>query len=225
MDDNQDDFKTPDERSLDEHPPNDEQEPTDEPSKEDLINAYKAAKEEADHYRKLLEATGRQVDNHSKLSDRAAFLEGVRGMFQRDPVAAMDEMIKRSQNEVLDVVESYVTGVLEKEQTIERFLADFLNDPANMKLKPFKEELAFLIGKKGMNPGEAASVAHSILGKQENGISRKRAAAQAIRNKATVESDGEPGEPADEDADFAKVVKKAKNLQEMFAGLRKIKYL
>jgi hypothetical protein len=225
MDNNEDDLKTLDAEALDERTPADEQPPPSEISREDLMKALAAAQDEADGYRKLLEETGKNTEDRAKLAERTAFLNHMRGLYEKDPISATDEMIRRAQIEVLDLVEGYVSQVLDKEQSINRLLGEFLNDPANAKLKPFKDELACLIGQKGMKAGEAASVTHRILAKHENGADRKRAAAQAIRNKATVESDGEPGEPADEDSGFAGVVKKSKNLHEMFAGLRKIKYL
>ncbi len=44
-----------------------------------------------------------------------------------------------------------------------------------------------------------------------------------MRNRAAVESEGEIGEPQDADRKLNQVIKKAKNLDEMFAGLRKLK--
>ena len=100
----------------------------------------------------------------------------------------------------------------------------FSNDPANSRLRPYEQELEFLIRGKGFYPDEAADLLRSIENKRELTTKRRSAAAKEVRNRAAVESGGEINEPVDSDKEFYRLMKKAKTLDEMFAALRKTKF-
>ena len=101
---------------------------------------------------------------------------------------------------------------------------EFLDHPSNSGLRSYRNELEFLIRERRLFPDEAADLVRSIHAKRNTSARRRSDAADDIRTRSAVESGGDISQPADRDQQFYKVMKKAKTLDEMFAGLRKMKY-
>jgi hypothetical protein len=199
-------------------------------SVEELLQAYNNAKAllqektiEADRYPRDTDGMG----NHGRLlaqhANDEAFMRQIRDYYDKDPFSATDAMIHKAQEDIMSLMEMRLAQTFHQERHFGRALDDFLSDPANARLRPYSQELEFLIREKGLNSGEAAALLHSLEDKRESAARKRSAAAKEVRNRAAVETDGEIGEPLDVDRKLNQVIKKSKNLDEMFSGLRKLK--
>jgi uncharacterized coiled-coil DUF342 family protein len=156
-------------------------------------------------------------------AEQEAFLREVRDAYAKDPLAATAMLVQKVKQEALEEVESRIHKVLDDQRNFARLMNEFISTPMNAHLKPYRQELEFLILEKGLAPDEAAELLRSIEGKRSETSRRRSAAAGEIRNRAAVESGSAAGEPANKEKEFDRVLKKARTLDEMFAGLRKLK--
>ncbi|AFM25982.1 hypothetical protein [Desulfomonile tiedjei] len=198
--------------------------------REEILRAYKNAvliaqqkSQEAERYRSLLEHANQEGNVLSQQADDDAFIQEMRSAYQSDPVRATALMIRRAQEESLRSIDEMIDEALQEERNFGKLLEEFLSRPSNSGLKPYADELEFLIRDKGLHANEAAELLRKVEEKNDLVLKRRSAAAQDIRNRSAVESDGETNESRDEEKDFERTMKKAKNLDEMFAGLRKRK--
>jgi hypothetical protein len=199
-------------------------------SPEELIRAYKTAESrisektrEAEEYRRVLNQMGHDAGLLLRRADEEAFIRDMRESFQTDPVAATAMMIKRFQEGSRQEVEARIESAVQDQGEFRRLFEEFLDDPANSRLRPYEKELEFLIRSKGFYPDEAADLLKSIENKREVAARRRSVAAKEVRNRAAVETGGEVSQPVDSDREFTRRMKKAKTLEEMFAALRKTK--
>lgn len=178
---------------------------------------------ELDEYRRLLIQMGADTRHLRRQSEEESFLREIREQYVKDPVAATGMMLKKGQQELWEAMEDRIASRLDEHREFKRLLDGFLNEPANSGLRPYEQELEFLIRERGFYPKEAAALLRNIEGKREHSSRLKSAAAREVRNRSAVESDGEVGEPLDKDKEFYRVMKKARTLDDMFAGLRRLK--
>lgn len=202
----------------------------DQESPEGLMQAYKDAvslaeekTREAELYRRILEQTNLEKRQLTQRANDESFIREIQAAFQTDPVAATSAMIQRAQQDILQSVDDRIMQALEEDRDFKRLLDDFLSDPAHSRLKPYEEELQFLIRDKGLHASEAAQLLKKIEEKGSRSSNRRSVAAKEIRNRSMVESDGEIGEPLDDEKEFERTIRKAKNLNEMFASLGRMK--
>jgi hypothetical protein len=200
-------------------------------SPEELMQAYKTAESrmaemtrEAEEYRRMLDEMGRDAGLVIRHAQEEAFIQEIRESFQKDPVAATAMMIKKFQEGSREDVEAKIAEAVRDQGDFRRLFEEFLNDPANSRLRPYEQELEFLIRGKGFFPDEAAELLRRVENKRELTTKRRSAAAKEVRNRAAVESGGEINEPVDKDKEFYRLMKKAKTLDEVFAALRKTKF-
>jgi hypothetical protein len=197
---------------------------------DELLQAYNKAMallqektNEVEKYRREIEGMG----NHGRLmaqqANDEAFTRQIRDFYDKDPFAATDAMIQKAQQDLIAFMEMRMAQVFQQELHFGRALDDFLNDPANARLRPYAQELEFLIREKGLSSQEVAALLHSLEDKRESVAKKRSAAAKEVRNRAAVESEGEVGEPLDSERQLNQVIKKSKTLDEMFAGLRRLK--
>jgi hypothetical protein len=99
---------------------------------------------------------------------------------------------------------------------------DFFEDPVNGRIKPYRTEIEFLMLERGMAPGEAIDLVRKLERKSEAAARDKSDASRRIRRLAALESPEGPSDRGRGDRDFDRTIKKAKTLDEMFAGLRKL---
>jgi hypothetical protein len=198
--------------------------------REEILRAYKNAvliaqqkSQEAERYRALLEHTNQERNVLSQRADDEAFIQEMRSAYQSDPVRATALMIRRAQEESLRSIDEMIDEALQEDRNFKKLLEEFLSRPSNSGLKPYADELEFLIRDKGLHASEAAELLRKVEEKNDLALKRRSAAARDIRNRSSVESDGETNESRDDEKDFERTMKKAKNLDEMFAGLRKAK--
>ena len=197
-------------------------------SLEELQQAYEAVEnqlvekaQEADAYRKILEEMGADTGSLRFKADEDEFLKAVRQSYEKDPVDAFQMMVTRAQKELWDAVEDRINHVFRQEGQFNKLMGNFFNDPANSALKPYEQEMAFLIKDKGLLPREASELIRKIHEKRDLAGRLRSAAAGEVRNRSMVETGGDAGEPMDRDKEFFRIIKKAKTLDDMFAGLRK----
>lgn len=200
-------------------------------SSEELLDAYTRTEEllrrkerEAEELREVLDSLEQRAGIVLKDVEDESFLREVRRAHEQDPVLATAMMIRRFQEDALNDVNERVEGRIRDERDFSRFLRSFLQDPSNTGLKAYEDELEFLIREIGLPPETAAALIRSIQEKRDATATKRSAAAKAIRNRAMVESAGEVGEPVDRDKEFDRILKKAKGLDDMFAGLRKFTF-
>jgi len=199
-------------------------------SVEQLLQAYQQAKallqektEESQRYRQMLEDVGNQSRVMALHADDEAVARQMRGYYDKDPFGATEAMIRRAQQEVAHFMDMKIAQSIQDERNFKRVLDEFLSDPANARLRPYEEELEFLIREKGLFPREAAGLLGSLEDKRELTARKRHAAAKEVRNRAAVESDGEIGEPLDPDRELNRVIESSKTLEDMFKGLRKLR--
>ena len=133
-------------------------------------------------------------------------------------------MIGRAQQETLGAIDARVNRSAQDRQEFGRLMDEFLDYPSNSGLKTYRNELEFLIRERRLFPDEAADLIRSVHAKRSTSAKRRSDAADDIRTRSAVESGGDTSPPLDRDQQLYRVMKKAKTLDEMFAGLRKMKY-
>jgi hypothetical protein len=179
---------------------------------------------ESDRYRRMLDQLGQGTRMLLQQADEEAFVRDMRDAYQKDPVEATNRMIRRAQEEAWNAVESRIGEAIQQQQQFGRLMDTFFDDPRNTGLKTHRSEIEFLIREKGLFPHEAADLVRNIRGKQDQTVKQRSAAANDVRKRSTVETSGESDQTVDRDKEFSRAMKRAKNLDQMFAELRKIKY-
>ena len=200
-------------------------------SEQELLEKYKLADQralekaaEAANYKRMLDKLGHDTRRLLQQADDEAFIKEFRDSYAKDPVAAITKMIGRVQQETLSAVEARMGGSINFQQEFGRLMDEFLDHPSNSGLRTYRNELEFLIRERRLFPDEAADLIRSIHTKRNTSAKRRSDAADDIRTRSAVESGGDTGQPTDRDQQLYKMMKKAKTLDEMFAGLRKMKY-
>ena len=160
-------------------------------SPEELMEAYKTAESrmaektrEAEEYRRMLDQMGRDAGLVIHHAQEEAFIKEIRESFQKDPVAATAMMIKKFQEGSREDVEARIAEAVRDQGDFKRLFEEFLNDPANSRLRPYEQELEFLIRGKGFFPDEAAELLRSVE-KQTRAHNKK-----AIRGSQRSEKSG-----------------------------------
>jgi len=196
----------------------------------DLLAAYKglqqqlaAVASQMNDFRNIL---GRIVQDRStamQQADESSAARNFRDRYRDDPAAAVLMMVQDSKNEIWNAVQNWIADVLSTQRQARRFFDDLFDDPQFAGLKPYERELEHLIFDKHLHPKEAAALLRQIQSKGDKASRMRSALASDIRNRSAMETSGDEGETTDKDADFEKMIKKAKTLDEMFDGLRKFR--
>jgi hypothetical protein len=178
---------------------------------------------QAGAYRQVLEEMGLHAQLLTRKADDDAFLQSMRQRFEKDPVDAVNTMIRKSEGEIWQAVEKRIDRSFRDHRQFKMLLHEFLDDPKNTGLKPHARLIEHLIRDKGVRPDALGDLIRQVEASSGARSRLRAAAAQEIRNRAAVETGGEMGEPVDRDKDLDRVIKQAKTLDELFAGLRSIK--
>jgi hypothetical protein len=200
-------------------------------SEQELFEAYKLANQraaektaEAVNYRRMLDQLGHDTRRLLQHADEEAFVKEFRDSYAKDPVAAIAKMIGKAQQDTLSAIDARMSRTSDYQQEFGRLMDEFLDHPSNSGLRTYRNELEFLIRERRLFPDEAADPIRSVHTKRNTSARRRSDAADDIRTRSAVESGGDTGQPIDRDQQLYKIMKKAKTLDEMFAGLRKMKY-
>ncbi|MFZ5866990.1 MAG: hypothetical protein ACOYXY_13990 [Thermodesulfobacteriota bacterium] len=201
-----------------------------EPTRDELLAAYaetwglmQEKEREMEELRAHLAQMGEETRFLMKRAEDDAFRRDVGEAYKQDPIGATAMMVERSKQEALQEMSWRLNQAIKEQRGFDRFMREFLEDPAHTHLKPYEQQLELLILEKGLSPEEAADVIQRLERSWEDTNKRRFQAAKEIRNRSTVESGGEVSTPVDRDAEFDRVIKKAKTLDDMFAGLNKLK--
>lgn len=203
---------------------------SDMPPQEELLNTYRtletriaAMEEQAGAYRRMLEQTGMDAQMLRKKADDETFLQSLRSQYDADPLSAINKLVERAQMELWQMMERRIDGAFKDQRNFKMLLQKFLDDPKNEGLKKHKRLVEHLIMDRGVRPEEVGAIIRDIESNSSQKSRLRAAAAKEIRNQAAVETGGEMGEPVDKDKDLDRVIKDAKTLDDLFAGLRTIK--
>ena len=200
-------------------------------SEQELFEAYKLTNQraaekagEAANYKRMLDQLGHDTRRLLRQADEDAFIKDMRQSFEKDPVAAISNMIGKAQQETLSAIDARMSRSVNEQQEFGRLMDQFLDHPSNSGLRSYRNELEFLIRERRLFPDEAADLIRSVHTKRNTSARRRSDAADDIRTRSSVESGGDNSQTMDRDQQLYKIMKKAKTLDEMFAGLRKMKY-
>jgi hypothetical protein len=230
-DDNPVDSQTGDEDGGDPREgPQDERADDNLPPRDELLDAYAQAKQmieektrEADDLRNRLQAMGAETQSLLSKMEQAAFMRELHEAYQKDPVGATAMLVQHSRASMADEMEVRLSQAFRDQRNFHRFMTLFLDDPSNARLKPYRHELETMILDNGMSPSDAAELILTIETQREKSAGKRSAAAREVRNRSAVETGGGASESVDRNRELERVLKKAKTLDEMFAGLRKLK--
>jgi hypothetical protein len=224
-----------DAETLAEQDPDDETEDTEDPipdpgSAQELLKSFQALEQlvneksrQVDQLVEALDHAQANVSAHSRDNEEQDYLNQIRNVYDQDPVTATFMMIKKFQEDALNDYDGRMQHQIQEQHHHGRTMDNFFAIPANAELGPHRNELEFLIRERGVDPETAAAIVRNIAGKSSHSSARREAAARAVRNRAMVENPGEVGEPTKKDAEFDRILKKSKTLDEMFSRLAKIK--
>jgi hypothetical protein len=224
-----------DEETSEEQDPQDEtgdmEDPVPDPgSAQELLKSFQALEQlvheksrQVDQLVEALEHAQASVSAHSRDSEEQDYLNQIRNVYDQDPVTATFMMIKKLQEDALNDYDGRMQQQIQERQHHCRTMDNFFAIPANAELGPHRNELEFLIREQGVDPETAAAIVRNIADKSSHSSARREAAARAVRNRAMVENAGEVGEPSKKDAEFDRILKKSKTLDEMFSRLSRIK--
>jgi hypothetical protein len=200
------------------------------PSPESLLNSYKLLEQkiaqleqEAASYRRMFEEVGLSNRGLQRRADEENFMRLMRESFQKDPIETIARMLKRSEEELWQAMEHRIGQVVSEDRSFQQEFARFLDEPKHAFLKPYSQHVEHLIRERGMSPDQVVELFRGIEAKQQGDRQLRSAAAREIRNRSAVESGGDAGEPVDDVKEFDRLIKKAKNLDDMFKILRKVK--
>jgi len=200
------------------------------PAPDELLASYTQAGDlleekarEVDDLRSRIETMDADTKALLRRAEEDAFAREFQEAYKNDPATATAGLFQRAQADALALMETRLHQALDDQRVVGRYMSAFVEDPSRANLKPYQDQLEFLVMDRGFSPQEAAEFIVSIDGRRDRTSRQRSAAAREIRNRAAVESGGEVGEPAHKDREFDKVLKKAKTLDEMFAGLSKLK--
>ncbi len=136
---------------------------------DELLQAYNNLKTllqekttEAERYRRDLEGNGNQGRLMAQHANDEMYSRHIREYYDRDPFSATEAMIQKAQEDVMTLMEMRMAQSFHQDRHFSRVLDDCLSDPANARLRPYAQELEFLIREKGLDSDEAAGLLHSL---------------------------------------------------------------
>jgi hypothetical protein len=143
-------------------------------------------------------------------------------MTDADSASALETLAAKFTEAATKAAEDAVRRILEERNRLKTLMDDFFDDPVNASIKPFRAEMEHLTFERGMSPGDAIDLINAMRRKFEAASREKSEASQRMRRLAALEApEGTPSRDGANRA-FDHVLKKAKTLEEMFAGLRKL---
>ncbi len=200
------------------------------PSEEEILEAFQDAQELIDEkereiaeLRRLIENRDTDADALIARTDQEMFMEELEDAFRSNPAYATFMLVQRAKEEAVDEMDRRMHSALDDERYAAKFMRYFLSSPENAHMKPYEEELEYLIMERNMSPEEAVNLISALDDKRDLRSSRKDAAQKAVRNRSVLEGGTMEEEPTDKEKELDKVLKKTKTLDEMFAGLSKLK--
>lgn len=179
-------------------------------------------RQEMKSQRELLELLGADTWSKRKAADERAFLENMRETFSRDPAQATSILIKKAQEQLWQAFESRLNEEARQKNELDLFIKKISSNPERSSMGNFRDEIEFLVRNKGLGPEESVGLIERISSKLDQTSDRKKAAIRKMRSESQFEPAQSGSAPNDPDREFTRLMSQAKNLDEMFANLRKV---
>ncbi|MCL5126102.1 MAG: hypothetical protein M1511_16695 [Deltaproteobacteria bacterium] len=164
------------------------------------------------------------IDSELTSANRASeddFIRQAKEHYQSDPFQGAAMLVGKARDDLVKLMDQKIYEAFGAREQFNRLMDDFLDDPSHHSLKSFRNELEFLIRDRGVEPREAASFLKAIEGKARKAAIQKTETMREVRNRATTEQVSRPLETPDQDRELTRAFKQARNLDEMFAALKK----
>ncbi|GEM_PF-2024942 len=201
-------------------------------SQEELVNAYLALEQKAqanfenDELRQRLQQLEQGAQSRRTQAEDEEFDRQLQAAYEKNPLETTNMMIKQAKMEHWKAMEARLQDYLSQlggKLGLNDAFSRMLDIPSNAGMKPYGNQIQFLVTRVGLDPDAALQFVRSITETKDRGSDMRSAAARDIRNRSTVESPGPPRSDAAKDKELDRVLKETKTLEEMFEGLRKIR--
>lgn len=194
-----------------------------------ILNSIKSFQEELtvnrkemENHRELLELLGADTWTKKRQADEQAFLQDMRETFEKDPAKATSTIIMKAQEQLWQAFENRLNEEARQKAAFDRLMNQLSTTPEKASISNFRDEMEFLIRNKGMEPSESIGLIEKIASKFSDINDRKRAVIKKMRSESQLESSQNSNSRNDPDREFTRLMSQARNLDEMFANLRKI---
>ncbi|MFA6223253.1 MAG: hypothetical protein WC647_13140 [Desulfomonilaceae bacterium] len=198
--------------------------PENEPTSEAIQTLLKQSMEthaELAQTRDLFEKFVEREQNATHRASEDEFIRNIRQNYESDPFQGAALLVGKAKDDLAQLMDRKIYEALGAREQFNRLLDDFLEEPPNATLKEFRSELEYLIRDRGVEPKQAADFLRTVDSKARNAATQKNEALREARTRATTESGGRSLETRDHDGDLARAFSQARNLEEMFAVLKR----
>ncbi len=198
--------------------------PEDKPTSEAIQTLLKQSMEthaELAQTRGLFEKFVEREQNASHRASEDEFLRNIRQSYESDPFQGAAMLVGKAKDDLAQLMDRKIYEALGAREQFNRLLDDFLEEPPNTTLKDFRSELEYLIRDRGVEPKQAAGFLRAIDSKARQAAAQKNEAVREARTRATTESGGRSLETHDHDGDLTRALSQARNLEEMFAVMKR----
>lgn len=179
-------------------------------------------RQEIENHRELLELLGADTWTKKRQADEDAFLNDMRETFEKDPAKAASMMIRKAQDQLWQAFESRLNEEAMQKTTLDRLMDRVSQNPETSSINNFRDEIEFLVRNKNMDPTESIELVGKMASKFKSMNDRKQAAINRMRSESQFES-SQNSSRNDPDQEFSRLMSQARNLDEMFSNLRKIR--
>ncbi len=149
------------------------------------------------------------------------FMRNVRALYQHDPLAATELMMRKFRDETMERIESGIVERIHRLNQTESDLERLILNHDAVAMAPFKSELKTLLNR-GFTPNEAANLIQSLTDSHLKSKTRTQSAAKRVRRQSVMEMGSEPTDQRDRDQAFNLMLKNSRSLEDIFDGLRKL---
>jgi hypothetical protein len=167
----------------------------------------------------------RKIVDRDRVSDSKAvdddFLKQAREHYHSDPFQGAAMLVGKARDDLARLMDEKIYEAFGAREQFNRLMDDFLNDPSNNSLKGYRDELEFLIRDRGVEPKEAAGFLKTVESKTRKSATRKSEALREVRTRSMTESGGQPVQSRDPDRELTRALQQARNLDEMFAAIKR----
>ena len=179
-------------------------------------------RKDIESHRELLELLGAGAWSRQSQADEESFLKDIREAFVKDPAQATSTIMKKAKEQLWQEFEKRISEEARQKAEFDRFMKGVASDPKKNGLNHFRDEIEYLVRTRGLEPGETVGLIEKIASKINEINQRKNQAINRMRSESQFEASRNSDSNKDPDKEFTKLMSQAKNLDEMFANLRKL---
>lgn len=188
---------------------------------QDLLRQSLQTRDELAETRALIRSV---VENNQSADGKLVdddFIAQARERYGADPFQGAAMLVGKARDDLSRLMDHKIYEALGAREQFGKLMDDFLEDPSNNSLKGFRDELEFLIRDRGVEPKQAAGFLKAIESKTLKSAARKSEALKDVRTRSMTETGGRPIETRDPDRELTRAFRQARNLDEMFAALKR----